>query len=78
MVKIKEYDDVSADFGATAAGYGGVAQMDPMEQYVQQLIAQGYPGDCTGLCCPICWTFPAAAIGKLLTRRRARSKPIDL
>ena len=39
----KEYDDVSADFGATAAGYGGVAQMDPMEQYVQQLIAQGYP-----------------------------------
>ena len=31
------------DFGATAAGYGGVAQMDPMEQYVQQLIAQGYP-----------------------------------
>ena len=28
---------------ATAAGYGGVAQMDPMEQYVQQLIAQGYP-----------------------------------
>ena len=41
--KDKEYDDVSADFGATAAGYGGVAQMDPMEQYVQQLIAQGYP-----------------------------------
>ena len=31
------------DFGATAAGYAGVAQMDPMEQYVQQLIAQGYP-----------------------------------
>jgi len=34
---------MSGDFSATAAGYGGVAQMDPMEQYVQQLIAQGYP-----------------------------------
>ena len=34
---------VSGDFGATAVGYAGVAQMDPMEQYVQQLIAQGYP-----------------------------------
>jgi hypothetical protein len=34
---------MSGDFDATAAGYGGVAQMDPMEQYVQQLIAQGYP-----------------------------------
>jgi hypothetical protein len=36
-------DDTVQDFNATAAGYGGVAQMDPMEQYVQQLIAQGYP-----------------------------------
>ena len=26
-----------------ADAYGAVAQMDPMEQYVQQLIAQGYP-----------------------------------
>ena len=34
---------MSGDFNAAAAGYGGVAQMDPMEQYVQQLIAQGYP-----------------------------------
>ena len=34
---------MSGDFGATAAGYAGVAQMDPMEQYVQQLVAQGYP-----------------------------------
>jgi hypothetical protein len=34
---------MGGDFDATAAGYGGVAQMDPMEQYVQQLIAQGYP-----------------------------------
>ena len=34
---------MAGDFGATAAGYGGIAQMDPMEQYVQQLIAQGYP-----------------------------------
>ena len=34
---------MSGDFDATAAGYAGVAQMDPMEQYVQQLIAQGYP-----------------------------------
>jgi len=40
-----EMDDgqMSGDFNAAAAGYGGVAQMDPMEQYVQQLIAQGYP-----------------------------------
>ena len=35
--------DGSADFNAAATGYAGVAQMDPMEQYVQQLIAQGYP-----------------------------------
>jgi len=35
--------EMGDDFGATAAGYAGVAQMDPMEQYVQQLIAQGYP-----------------------------------
>ena len=34
---------MGGDFDATAAGYGGVAEMDPMEQYVQQLIAQGYP-----------------------------------
>ncbi len=34
---------MGGDFTATAAGYAGVAQMDPMEQYVQQLIAQGYP-----------------------------------
>jgi hypothetical protein len=38
-----EVDEVGSDFNAVAAGYGGVAQMDPMEQYVQQLIAQGYP-----------------------------------
>ena len=35
--------EMGGDFGATAVGYAGVAQMDPMEQYVQQLIAQGYP-----------------------------------
>ena len=35
--------EMGGDFSATAAGYAGVAQMDPMEQYVQQLIAQGYP-----------------------------------
>ena len=29
--------------GDVAGGYQQVAQMDPMEQYVQQLIAQGYP-----------------------------------
>jgi hypothetical protein len=34
---------MGGDFSATAQGYAGVAQMDPMEQYVQQLIAQGYP-----------------------------------
>jgi len=34
---------MGGDFTATAAGYAGVAEMDPMEQYVQQLIAQGYP-----------------------------------
>ena len=34
---------VGSDFNAAAAGYAGVAQMDPMEQYVQQLVAQGYP-----------------------------------
>jgi hypothetical protein len=34
---------MGGDFSATAAGYAGVAEMDPMEQYVQQLIAQGYP-----------------------------------
>ena len=34
---------VGGDFNAAAAGYAGVAEMDPMEQYVQQLIAQGYP-----------------------------------
>ncbi len=28
---------------AAAGGFQAVAQMDPMEQYVQQLIAQGYP-----------------------------------
>jgi hypothetical protein len=39
----KAYGQMSGDFDATAAGYDGVAQMDPMEQYVQQLIAQGYP-----------------------------------
>ncbi len=39
----KTYDDGTGDFTATAAGYAGVAEMDPMEQYVQQLIAQGYP-----------------------------------
>ena len=38
-----QYDDGSGDFSAAATGYAGVAQMDPMEQYVQQLIAQGYP-----------------------------------
>ena len=35
--------EMGGDFSAAAAGYAGVAQMDPMEQYVQQLIAQGYP-----------------------------------
>jgi len=34
---------MGGDFSASAAGYAGVAEMDPMEQYVQQLIAQGYP-----------------------------------
>jgi hypothetical protein len=38
-----ETDAYQQDFNATAADYGGVAQLDPMEQYVQQLIAQGYP-----------------------------------
>ena len=44
-----EGDDVGedsymgGDFDATSEGYAGVAEMDPMEQYVQQLIAQGYP-----------------------------------
>jgi hypothetical protein len=33
-------------FGAEAGGHMGVAvEMDPMEAYVQQLIAQGYPED---------------------------------
>ena len=52
---------MSGDFSATA-GYAGVEQMDPMEQYVQQLIAQGYPESCSGLCSTICWAFPTAAI----------------
>ena len=38
-----ESDAYQQDFNAAAAGYAGVAEMDPMEQYVQQLIAQGYP-----------------------------------
>ena len=33
----------SAWGGDASAAYQQVAQMDPMEQYVQQLIAQGYP-----------------------------------
>jgi hypothetical protein len=36
-------EDAGDGFGTMDAGYGGVAQMDPMEAYVQQLIAQGYP-----------------------------------
>lgn len=44
MVLRKGGDDDEGDgFGTMSAGYGGVAQMDPMEAYVQQLIAQGYP-----------------------------------
>ena len=41
-----EGDDVSVEVhmgGEFDDGYAGVAEMDPMEQYVQQLIAQGYP-----------------------------------
>ena len=34
---------MGSDFNTVAEGYGGVAQLDPMEQYVQQLVAQGYP-----------------------------------
>ena len=37
-------DDEEAQFSASAAGHQvGAVQMDPMEAYVQQLIAQGYP-----------------------------------
>ncbi len=40
-------DMIAGDSGwggdAAAGGFQAVAQMDPMEQYVQQLIAQGYP-----------------------------------
>jgi hypothetical protein len=35
-------DDTIKDFAASSAGYGS-AQLDATEQYVQQLIAQGYP-----------------------------------
>jgi len=35
-------DDTSKDFHAAAGGFAG-AQLDPVEQYVQQLVAQGYP-----------------------------------
>ncbi len=39
-------DDDEAQFSASAAGHQmGAVQMDPMEAYVQQLIAQGYPED---------------------------------
>ena len=37
-------EEVSKDFDLTGAGFGA-AQLDPVEQYVQQLIAQGYPED---------------------------------
>ena len=37
-------DDTIKDFAASSAGYGN-AQLDATEQYVQQLIAQGYPED---------------------------------
>ena len=37
-------DDTIKDFAASSAGYGS-AQLDATEQYVQQLIAQGYPED---------------------------------
>ena len=35
-------DDTSKDFHAAAGGFAA-AQLDPVEQYVQQLVAQGYP-----------------------------------
>jgi len=35
-------DDTSKDFHASAGGLAS-AQLDPVEQYVQQLVAQGYP-----------------------------------
>jgi hypothetical protein len=37
-----KHDDTSMDFHAAAGGFAA-AQLDPVEQYVQQLVAQGYP-----------------------------------
>ena len=36
-------DDGDSGFQSATQGYPGVATVDPMEAYVQQLIAQGYP-----------------------------------
>ena len=36
-------DEDESGFGSVTKGYAGIPAVDPMEAYVQQLIAQGYP-----------------------------------
>ena len=36
-------DEEESGFGSVSKGYAGIPVVDPMEAYVQQLIAQGYP-----------------------------------
>ena len=43
LMVLGKRDDGDGDFSAAAGGHQMAAAMDPMEAYVQQLIAQGYP-----------------------------------
>jgi hypothetical protein len=43
MMVLGKKDDEDGDFSAAVGGHQMAAVMDPMEAYVQQLIAQGYP-----------------------------------
>lgn len=43
MMVLGKNDDGDGDFSAAAGGHQMAVAMDPMEAYVQQLIAQGYP-----------------------------------
>jgi hypothetical protein len=36
-------EEDESGFGSVTKGYAGIPAVDPMEAYVQQLIAQGYP-----------------------------------
>ncbi len=43
LMVLGKRDDGDGNFSAAAGGHQMAAAMDPMEAYVQQLIAQGYP-----------------------------------